>query len=147
MIAGHLGEVLAVIATSDPQTHANTIKYTDVVDMADWDQVIAIACTGDMASETIDFAAYKCDSDGSNPASMKAATQLAASASANDNSQVVIVLRPADMNGVSEASRYVKFGLVTGGATGGPASVVVLGIPRQGIASAVDLSTVKEIKY
>ena len=35
MIAGHLGEILAIIGTSDPQTHANTQLYTDVTRVND----------------------------------------------------------------------------------------------------------------
>lgn len=147
MISGHLGEILAVIATSDPQTHANVEKFTDVIDMSKYDQVMGIALTGDMASETIDFRVVKCDSDGNNPVALKAATQLAANASANDNSQSIIIVRASDLNAVNEASRYIKFGLFTGGATGGPAAIAVIGIPNYGTAASNDLSTVKEIKY
>lgn len=147
MIAGHLGEILAIIATSDPSTHANTEKRTDVIDMSKFDQVIGIALTGDMASETIDFVCYKCDSDGSNRTALKSAAQLAANASANDNSQMAIAVRASDLNANSEGARYITFGLVTGGATGGVATIVALGVPVYGLASANDLSTVKEIKF
>ena len=147
MIAGHLGEILAVVATSDPSTHANTEKFSDAIDMSKYDQVIGIALTGDMASETIDFKVYKCDFDGSNRTALKSATQLAGSASANDNSQIVIAVRASDLNANSEGARYITFGLVTGGATGGVASIVALGIPVYGIAASNDLSTVKQIVF
>ncbi len=147
MFTQHLGELLAVVGTIDPQTCANSEKFTDVVDMSKYDQVIAIACYGDMASETITFRAVTCDSGGSTPVALKAPTALGASASANDNTQQIIVVRSADLNANAESDRYVKFGLVTGGASGGPASVLVLGVPHQGVASASDLSTVAEIKY
>jgi hypothetical protein len=147
MIAGHLGEILAVVATSDPSTHANTEKFSDAIDMSKFDQVIGIALTGDMASETIDFKVYKCDSDGSNRTALKSATQLAANASANDNSQIVIAVRASDLNANSEAARYITFGLVTGGATGGVASIVALGLPVYGIAASNDLATVKQIVF
>jgi len=147
MIAGHLGEILAIIGTSDPQTHANTQLYTDVIDMSKFTQVMGVAMLGNMASETIDFKCYKCDSDGNNATALKSATQLSASASANDNGQVVIALNQSDLNVNSEGARYIKFGLVTGGATGGPAAVLALGVPVYGLASANDLSTVAEIKF
>jgi hypothetical protein len=147
MIPGHLGEILAIAATSDPQTHANTEKFTDVIDMSKFLQVLGIALTGDMANETIDFKCYKCDSDGNNATALKSATQLAGSASANDNSQIEIAVMQSDLNVNSEGARYIKFGLVTGGGTGGPAAVVAVGVPVYGLASANDLSTVKEIKF
>lgn len=142
---GKLSEYLAVVATIDPATIANTETFTDVVDMGANSQVLAVALLGNMASETIDFKAYACDSDGTNAAAIsgRAATQLAAHASNNDAKQLVINLRDGDL--LASGKQHVKFGLVTGGATGGPASVVVLARPRQGLASAADLSSVVEI--
>ncbi len=140
-----MGSVAAVVATVDPKTVANTIQYTDVIDMADMDQVMAIALTGDMAAETIDFACYYCDSDGGNPASLKAATQLAAHASNNDNSQIVICVKASEL--LAAGKRYVKFGLVTGNSTGGAAAVVAIGYPlRAGLAGDQDLASVKQVK-
>lgn len=140
-----LHELFGLIATVDPKTVANTEQFTDVVDMSKFTQVMAAALLGDMANETIDFKAYSCDSDGTNAAAItgKAITQLAASATANDNSQAAISLRPSDL--LASGKRYCKFGLVTGGATGGPASVVVLGAPRLGVGADHDLSTVKQL--
>lgn len=142
---GKLSEGLAVVATIDPATIANTETFTDVVDMGANSQALAVALLGNMASETIDFKAYSCDSDGTNAAAIsgRAATQLAAHASNNDAKQLVINLRDGDL--LASGKQHVKFGLVTGGATGGPASVVVLARPRQGLASAADLSSVVEI--
>lgn len=142
---GKLSEGLAVVATIDPATIANTETFTDVVDMGANSQAMAVALLGNMASETIDFKAYSCDSDGTNAAAIsgRAATQLAAHASNNDAKQLVINLRDGDL--LASGKQHVKFGLVTGGATGGPASVVVLARPRQGLASAADLSSVVEI--
>lgn len=139
------GEKLAILGTVDPQTVANTERFTDVIDLNTFHQVLGIALTGDMASETIDFKAYYCDSDGNNAVALKSATQLAASASANDNSQVVISIRSEDL--LAAGKRYIKFGLVTGGATGGPAAVVALGVdPRFNVASSSNLASVKQVK-
>lgn len=135
-----LAERAAVVGTIDPQTVANTEIYTDVVDMSKFLAVAGVALLGNMASETIAFKAYTCDSDGSNSVALKTSS-LTASASANDNTQLVIGVRAEEL--LASGKRYCRFGLVTGGATGGPASVVVLADPaRIGPATLHDLSSV-----
>jgi hypothetical protein len=140
-----LSEGLALLGTVDPQTVANTEKFSDVIDFGAVQQVMAIALLGDMAAETIDFKFYSCDSDGNNAAAVtgKAATQLTGHASNNDNKQLVINVRDTDL--LASGKQYGKFGLVTGNTTGGPAAVAVLGLLRQGQASASDLASVAEI--
>jgi hypothetical protein len=97
-----------------------------------------------MASETIDFKCYTCASDGSGAAVLTAATQRTASASANDNKQIVINVKG---DHIPSGSRYIKFGLVTGGATGGPACLVALGLaPKYAPASDYNLTSVVEVK-
>jgi len=135
-----LAERAAVVGTIDPQTVANTELFTDVVDMSKFLAVAGVALLGNMASETITFKAYTCDSDGSNSVALKTSA-LTASASANDNTQLVIGVRAEEL--LAAGKRYCRFGLVTGGATGGPASVVVLADPpRIGPATLHDLATV-----
>ena len=145
MQQGKLSELLPVVGVIVPATVANTEVFSSVVDMGANSQAMAVLTLGNMASETIDFKCYYCDSDGSNAVALtgRAATQLAANASNNDSKQVVINVRDTDLT--ASGKQYIKFGLVTGGATGGPAGVVVLGRPRQGLASAADLSSVLEI--
>lgn len=141
-----LSECCALIATIDPQTVSNAAElFTDVIDFGSVQQVMACALTGNMAAETIDFKFYSCDSDGSNAAAVtgKAATQLAAHATNNDNKQLIINVRDTDL--LASGKRYGKFGLVTGGATGGAASVCVHGSLRQGLAADNDLASVAEI--
>lgn len=139
------GEKLALLGTIDPATIANTEVFSDVIDMSKFHQVLGIALLGNMASETIDFKCYSCDSNGSNAAALKSATQLAASASANDNAQVAISVRAEDLQAVGK--QYVKFGLVTGGATGGPAAALVLGVDaKYQAASALNLASVLQVK-
>jgi len=139
------GEKLALVGTIDPQTVANTEKFTDVVDMSEFHQVLAIAMLGDMAAETIDFTAYICDSDGSNATELKAAAQLSAHASDNDNKQIAIQVRADELGPLGK--RYVKFGLVTGNTTGGAASVAVIGVDgRYQPEADNDLSSVVQIK-
>ncbi|HYD58963.1 MAG TPA: hypothetical protein VEC35_01315 [Noviherbaspirillum sp.] len=139
------GEKLALVGTIDPQTVANTELFTDVVDMSKFHQVLATAFLGNMAAETIDFKAYTCNSDGSGATQLKAATQLAAHASNNDNKQIAIQVRADELGPLGK--QYVKFGLVTGGATGGPAAVSVVGVDgRYQPEVDNDLSSVAEIK-
>jgi hypothetical protein len=134
-------EQFALVATIDPATVANTELFSDVIDMSRWGQVMGVALLGNMASETIDFKSYTCDSGGSSRAALKNATQLAASASANDNTQLVINIRNEDLQ--TSGARYIVFGLVTGGASGGPASVVAFGTDgRFQPASDFDLASV-----
>lgn len=140
-------EKIALVGTIDPGTVANTEVFTDVIDMAKWHQAMGIALLGNMASETIDFKAYRCAADGSSKVALKSATQLAAHATNNDNTQVVINVRSEDLSAAADGARYVVFGLVTGGATGGPAAAVALGVDaRFNPASADDLASVQQIK-
>jgi hypothetical protein len=146
MINEMASEKIAVIGTIDPQDVVNSEVFTDVVDMSKFHQAMFICCLGDMASETIDFVVYNCDSDGNNASALKSATQLAANAANNDNKQIVIAVRDQELLTVAQTTRYLKAGLVTGGASGGPACVVALGVDaKHGPASDDDLSTVVEI--
>jgi len=142
-----LAEGLAVAGIITPATTANSQRNTAAIDLSKWDQLLFIFQLGDMANEAIDFGVETCDSDGTSKAvdiTGKQATQLAASASANDGKQVVIGVKSTDL--IANGKQYVRGTMVTGGPTGGPAACVVLGIPRYGPASGVDLSSVVEIK-
>lgn len=144
MTASKPSERAAIVGTIDPQTVVNSEVFTDVVDMSKFQQALFICLLGNMSNETIDFTLYTCDSDGNNATELKDCDQLAASASANDNKQLVINLDAQELAAVNK--RYVKAGLVTGNSSGGPAAVVALGMqPRFGPASANDLSSVVEI--
>jgi hypothetical protein len=140
-----MSEGCAVVAVLAPVTVVNTEVFTGVVDFGAVQQAMAVLSLGNMAAETIDFKFYSCDSDGSNAAAVtgKAATQLAAHASNNDSKQVIINVRDTDL--LASGKQYGKFGVVTGGASGGPAGITVLGSLRQGQAADGDLAGVVEI--
>jgi hypothetical protein len=142
MIPARLSEVLVTIGTIDPGTVANTQALSDVIDMANYEQVMCTLLLGNMASETIDFRVHTCDAAGNNLVQLKAITQLAANASANDNAQAVITVRAEELNSVSEGARYIRFGAVTGGATGGPVAALVQGLLKSGRAATQDLASV-----
>ena len=141
-----IAEGLGVAGIIAPVTTANTQKNTGAIDLSKWDQLLFCFQTGDMASETIDFGVETCDSDGTSNAvdiTGKQATQLGASASANDSKQVVIAVKSVDL--IANGKQYVRGTMVTGGATGGPCACLVLGMPRYGPADGVDLSSVVQV--
>lgn len=145
MQSSKLSENLAVVAKLASVTVVNVEVFTDVVDMGAMQQAMAILNIGNIAAETVDFKCYSCDSNGANAAAITglAATQLAAHATNNDDKQIVINVRDAHL--LASGKQHVKFGVVTGGAAGGPMGITVLGKPRQGLASANDLASVVEI--
>ena len=146
MLTARISDYVAVIATLDPQTITSGPTYSGVVDMSLWTHVRATLMLGDMASETCDFAVYTCaDSSGNTPVSLKACTQLAASATTHDNKQLIIDLLPDELNAVLEATRYIKFGVTVGG-SGGPAAILVEGIPRHSGGITSNNATVVQVK-
>lgn len=141
-----LTEGLGVAGIIAPVTTANTQKNTGAIDLSKWASLLFVFQLGDMAAETIDFGVETCDSDGTSNAvdiTGKQATQLAAHASNNDSKQVVIGLKSVDL--ITNGKQYVRGTMVTGGASGGPAACVVLGVPRYGPADGVDLSSVVQV--
>ncbi len=78
-------EKVALVGTIDPATIANTEVFTDVVDMHRWHQCLGIALLGNMASETVDFKAYRCDS--------RTTTRRSSSTSAAKTSQPPLMAR------------------------------------------------------
>lgn len=127
-------------------TASSTPLVTSYVSAKNVGEITLIAHLGDMASETIDVALYQATSSGGGSAkSLKAATQLAASASANDSKQVIITAR-ADELDVDGGFSFVAGRCVTGGATGGTVTLIVLGSDiRYAPASNIDNSSVVQI--
>lgn len=144
MINIKANSVLAVIGTVDPVAVTTVELFTDVVDMTKYDQVLAVAMTGDMAASTFDFKFYGCDSNGANPtAAVKSATQRGSSATANDGIQIELNIRGADMPAAKP--RYGKFGIVASG-SGGVCCCLVLGTLKYDLASLANLASVVETK-
>ena len=141
-----LAEGLAVAGIIAPATTANTARGSGAIDLSRWDQLLFVFQTGDMASETIDCGVQSVDSDGTSNAadiSGKQATQLAANATNNDSKQVVIAVKSTDL--IASGKRYVRARMITGGATGGPAACVVLGVAKYGPSDASDVSSVLQV--
>jgi hypothetical protein len=139
-------EICAVVATLDPVTMANVEKTTDWVDVGSFESVMFILLTGDMASETIDFKLEQATSSGgAGKKDLVVATQLAASAAANDGGQIILETRAEELD-QANGYRFVRASGVTGGATGGPAAIIGLGVnARYGVGT--DLSTVAQITH
>lgn len=129
MINVKAGEKIAILGFISPQNVQNVEKFTDVIDMGNHEQVLAIYSLGDMASENIQFTGYSCYSNGTIIGTEKQASNLTASASANDNKCVAINIRQDDL--LANSAQYVKFGLLTGSNTGGNCSVVVIGVDSE----------------
>lgn len=117
-------EELALVATIDSQT-VTTEVFSDVIDMSKYLEVIAFFNLGNMAADNVVIKAYRCDSGGSNAAAIKTKT-LTGNASANDDTQVKMLVRGEDLLPQATYNRYVKFGLANSGGSGGPASMVAV---------------------
>ena len=140
-------EMAGVIGTIDPQTVVDTEVFSDVIDMQDFHQVMCVFALGNMAAETIIARCVTCDSSGNNIAALKTASTLSAHATDNDNKQIIIAVRGEDLPGTTNANRYIKFGVITGGSVGGPIGAVALGLEaKHGPANQHDLASVVEIE-
>lgn len=137
-----LHEQLLLVATIDPQTVANSAKYSDAIDMSKFRRVMAVFATGDMAAETIDclLQSDTVSTFDDSAATVKAATQLSASATANDGKQIIIEVNAEDL---PDGDQYLRAKMVTGNSSGGPSTCLIFAEPR--FSNEADLSSVVEI--
>jgi hypothetical protein len=138
-------EVAIVAGFVGPATVNTTPILSSAVDMSKFRRAMFILALGDMASETIDFKLQWSATSGGTYADVtgKAITQLAASASANDNAQCIINLDAADL---PAGAQFVKGRAITGGATGGSACILGIGMdPTYGPASTDKSASVLQI--
>lgn len=143
-ISGSPAEAIGIGQWSTATANSTPLAGT-ALNMKDWSKALFVFRLGDMAAETIDCVVETCDSNGANNVTLKAATQLAAHASNNDNKVIVIGVDENELNASGKA--YVRGKITTGGATGGTCTIAALGVePRYGIAGDVDNSAVVEIK-
>jgi hypothetical protein len=127
-------------------TASSTPLVSSYVSAKNVGEITAVVHLGDMASETIDVALYQAtDTSGTGAKSLKAITQLAASAAANDSKQVIVSAR-ADELDVDGGFSCVAVRIVTGGATGGTVNGQVWGSDiRYQPAANVDNASVVQI--
>jgi hypothetical protein len=140
-MAEDIGVLVAVQGTA-----SSTPLVSSYVSAKHAQQLMLIVHLGDMAAETIDVAIFQATSGaGAGAKSAKAIVQLAASAGANDSKQVVIAMRTDELD-VDGGFSFVAARIVTGGATGGTVTGVILGGDlRFGPASLVDNASVVQI--
>lgn len=140
-----LHEKYALLAVIDPQTINSTPKTSPWVDSGGVHELFAELLLGDMANETVDFKIEQAtDNAGTGAKDLKAATQRAASLTANDLKQVQISVDAARLD-IANGFRFVRIRAVTGGVTGGPGAATLRGWSRQQpatqAASVVETST------
>lgn len=121
-------EQLKLAGVRNPLTANSTATFSTTIDMSLWARISVIALLGDMANETVDvrIETDTVDSFNDDLTTLVAATQLAASASANDNKQVILEAAAASF---PDGHRYARVRIATGDTTGGPAAMVILGVP------------------
>lgn len=132
-------EQLGIVATIDPAT-ITTVSYSDVIDMAKYDQVLGVFLLGNMDdSNDVVCGLYRCDSAGSNQSIIKTKTLTAAAG--NDNTQVKIGVKRDDLLPQTTYNRYCCFGITNSG--GGVCGMVAIAIdPKAGPADDHDLASV-----
>lgn len=136
-----LAEEIAVLAHA-VGTASSTPLVTSYVSAANAGRALLIARLGDMAAETIDIAIYQGQGGSTNAKSLKAATQLASSAGANDAKVVVVAVDLNDLD-VDGGYTHIAGRIVTGAGTGGTCTIVLLGGDlRYGPAALVDSADV-----
>ena len=142
-------EFMAVVGVYDPVANAAAAVYTDYIDMGLFENVIGWVCLGDIGAVAIDASiiAYT-DTSASNPTTIKSATQLGASATLNDNTQIQLECSAQEVNVASDtlSLRYVRFSMTPGGGITGSACILAIGFnPRNIPASDNDLASVQEL--
>lgn len=138
--AEHIG-----VLTRSTGTASSTPLAGTAVRMNRHQQALFVFMLGDMAAETIDCIVESCDSGGSNNATLKAATQLAAHATNNDSKEIVIAVDASEM--IASGKEYLRGKITTGGVTGGTCTILMLGVgTKYGPAAGFDSSNVVEIK-
>jgi hypothetical protein len=138
-----INETLKLAGIRNPATLNSTPATTNAVDFSKFSKVIGVLVLGDMANETVDFRLESSATDvdfGGTVTTRVAATQLAASASANDNKQIVLELDNMQVGG----DRYIRGRAVTGNTTGGIATMLIFGVPFN--STEPHLASVVEVK-
>lgn len=135
-------EKVAVVGVVDPVAAVTTVTYTAAIDMGLFMQAMGIFLLGNMPNEIITVGVYPCNAAGNARGAAIKSTVVAAHATSNDNTQVVIGIRRENLLGQALYDRYVQFGIAIAGA-GGPAAAVALGVdPIYGPGSDYDLASV-----
>ena len=141
--SGSAADVIGVLQRNVGTASSTPLAGT-AADMKNVGKALVTFMLGDMASETIDCVVQACDSGGANPVTLKAATQLAANASANDSKIIVVGVENNEVTAAGK--RFIRGIITTGGVTGGTCTILVQGTEfRNGPASANDVADVVQV--
>jgi len=140
-------QVVAIVATVDPDAYATGAQNSDTIDMQDFEQVMFVVTAGTLGSSaTIDFKATQGNSSAmgsEKDITGKAITQLT-DAGTDSDKQASVVVNQSDLD-VAGGFRWIR-GVMTVGTATSDAGVVALGLyPTYGPASDYDLASVDEI--
>lgn len=146
MINPKITDLIAVAATIDPGAKTAGAHTSDWVNMANFDQVLAVLAVGTLGTSATVDAKIQQATDGSGTGAKdvtgKSITQLT-QAGSDSNKQVVIGVSAADLD-VANDFDYVRLSVTVGTATSDAAAVIV-GLASDLPATGVDLSTVDEV--
>lgn len=141
-----LSELAGVVACIDPDAYAAGAVNSDVIDMADFDQVMFIVMAGTLgASATLDFAVYGDTASGGSFATAitgKSITQLT-QAGSDDDKQAIVVITAEEV--AAQGLRYLRATMTVATATSDAGMIALGGHPRYHPASDYDLASVDEI--
>ncbi len=135
-------EMVKVAGVIAPATVNSTPSVSGAVDMRKFRRVTAILSIGNVAAETVDFRleADTVNTFNDSVATVVAATQLAAHASNNDNTHIILECKAEDL---AEGDIFLRARAVTGDTSGGPMSCVILGLPHY--SNEAQLAAVVEV--
>lgn len=141
-------ELAGVVATIDPDAYTASAYNSDFVDMADFEQIMAVVMAGTLGSSAT-LAAKLTQSTsaagaGEKDITGKAITNLTQASPDDSDKQAVINLRAAELD-IAGGFRYVRLTMTVGVATSDCGAVVFGFNPRHGPSSDSDLATVAEI--
>ncbi len=136
----------AVVGTVDPDALTATAHLSDAIDMSKYDEILAVVLVGDLGTNaTVDAKLTQATTSGGTYKDVtgKAITQLTKASPDDSDKQALISCRGEDLDMDSDY-RYVKLSVTVGTATS-DGGAVVLGRPKSGLASGVDLASVAEM--
>lgn len=139
-------QAVAVVACTDPDAYTTATITDDIIDMANFEQVMFVVMAGTLGSSaTIDFQVYQSTAANMSPEvviSGAAITQLTEAGTDSDK-QAIVVVRQSDL---TAGYRYIRGTLTVATATS-DAGMLALGFyPTFGPATDYDLTSVDEVK-
>ena len=140
-------EVAAVVGVIDPDNYTAGTYLSDAVDMADYDQLLAMVSVGTMGSSaTVDAKLTQAVTSGGTYKDVTGAsiTQLTQASPDDSDKQVLINCKSSDLD-TDGGYRYVKLSITVATAACDVAGHVLGFAPGFGPASSSDLASVAEI--